>query len=72
MVHPGVYVNHTGELTWLQRAWAAVLFAWPAALSHDSALRAADGPGSTRRRSSMSPWDAIAGSPRLPGCASTG
>ena len=45
MVHPGVYVNHTGELTWLQRAWAAVLFAWPAALSHDSALRAADGPG---------------------------
>ena len=44
-VHPGVYVNHTGELTWLQRAWAAVLFAWPAALSHASALRAADGPG---------------------------
>ncbi len=45
IVHPGVYVNHTGELTWLQRAWAAVLFASPAALSHDSALRAADGPG---------------------------
>ena len=44
-VHPGVYVNHTGELTWLQRAWAGVLFAWPAALSHESALRAADGPG---------------------------
>jgi hypothetical protein len=45
VVHPGVCVNHTGQLTWLQRAWAAVLFAWPAALSHDSALRAADGPG---------------------------
>jgi hypothetical protein len=45
MVHPGVYVNHTGELTWMQRAWAAVLFADPAALSHDSALRVADGPG---------------------------
>jgi hypothetical protein len=45
VVHPGVYVNHTGEPTWLQRAWAAVLFAWPAALTHDSALRAADGPG---------------------------
>jgi len=44
-VHPGVYVDHTGELTWLQRAWAAVLFALPAALSHESALRAADGPG---------------------------
>jgi hypothetical protein len=46
VVHPGVYVDHTGELNWLQRAWAAVLFAWPAALSHQSALRAADGPGS--------------------------
>lgn len=44
-VHPGVYVNHTGPLTWHQRAWAAVLLAWPAALSHDSALRAAEGPG---------------------------
>lgn len=45
VVHPGVYVNHTGSLTWLQRAWAAVLVNWPAALTHESALRAADGPG---------------------------
>ena len=45
VVHPGVYVNHTAERSWLQRAWAAVLFAEPAALSHESALRAADGPG---------------------------
>jgi len=44
-VHPGVYVDHTGPLTWQQRAWASVLFSWPAALSHDSALRAAEGPG---------------------------
>jgi hypothetical protein len=44
-VFEGIYVNHTGELTWLQGAWAAVLFSWPAALSHASALRAADGPG---------------------------
>ncbi len=44
-VHPGVYVSHTGPLTWLQRAWAAVLALEPAALSHSSALRAADGPG---------------------------
>ena len=44
-VHEGVYVDHTGPLTWIQRTWAAVLFAWPAALSHDSAIRAADGPG---------------------------
>ena len=28
----------------MQRAWAAVLFAWPAALCHDSAIRAAHGP----------------------------
>jgi len=48
-VHEGVYVNHTGALTWQQRAWAAVLWAWPAALSHDSALRALDGPGKKGR-----------------------
>lgn len=37
-VHEGVYVDHTGPLTWHQRAWAAVLFYWPAALSHESVL----------------------------------
>jgi hypothetical protein len=49
LIHDGVYVDHTGPLLWLQRAWAAVLFAWPAALCHDSALRAADGPGKRSR-----------------------
>jgi len=44
-LHPGVYLHHTGEPTWVQRAWAAVLFAWPAALCDISALRAAEGPG---------------------------
>lgn len=44
-VFPGVYVNHTGPLTWQQRAWAAVQVAWPAALCHGSAIRASDGPG---------------------------
>lgn len=44
-VHPGVYVNHTGPLTWPQRAWAAVLVCWPAALDGWSALRAHEGPG---------------------------
>ncbi|WP_110240257.1 hypothetical protein [Nocardioides gilvus] len=44
-LHPGVYVNHTGEPTWLQQAWGAVLLHPPAALSHDSALRVTDGPG---------------------------
>src|SRR3546814_9644862 len=44
-VHAGVYVDRPGTLTWHQRAWAAVLHAWPAALSHGSALRAVDGPG---------------------------
>ena len=37
-VHEGVYVDHTGALSWTQRAWAALLSAWPAALSHESAL----------------------------------
>ncbi len=44
-VHPGVFINHTGPLTWRQRAWAAVLYATPSALCGESALRAADGPG---------------------------
>lgn len=44
-VHPGVYVNHTGPLSWRQRAWAAVLSCWPAALDGLSALRAHEGPG---------------------------
>ncbi|QCX28651.1 type IV toxin-antitoxin system AbiEi family antitoxin domain-containing protein [Nocardioides jishulii] len=37
-VHLGVYVTHTGELSWRQRAWAAVLYAAPAALWGPSAL----------------------------------
>lgn len=44
-VHPGVYVDHTGPLSWRQRAWAAVLACWPAALDGASALRAHEGPG---------------------------
>lgn len=36
-VHPGVFVNHTGPLSWRQRAWAAVLYAGPAALCLESA-----------------------------------
>lgn len=37
-VHDGVYVDHTGPLTWMQRAWSAVLYAAPAALCLESAL----------------------------------
>jgi hypothetical protein len=37
---PGVYVEHTGRPTWLQRAWAGVLFYEPASLVGVSALRA--------------------------------
>lgn len=39
-VHTGVFVAHTGPLTWLQRAWAACLAHAPAALAGESALRA--------------------------------
>lgn len=39
VVHPGVYINHTGALTREQREWAAVLHYWPAAAHRDSALR---------------------------------
>jgi hypothetical protein len=37
----GVYVDHTGDLTWLQQAWCGVLSLWPAALCHESALHVA-------------------------------
>lgn len=44
VVHqPGIYIDHTGVPTWRQRAWAAVLGHWPAALFGVSAMRAADG-----------------------------
>lgn len=39
-LHEGVYVTHTGPPTWDQRAWAAVLVHWPAALDGSSAARA--------------------------------
>ena len=45
VVHPGIYVSHTGDPTWVQRTWAAVLHAWPAALAGEAALRACEGPG---------------------------
>jgi hypothetical protein len=48
-VHPGVYVDHTGPLSWRQRAWAAVLACLPAALDGQSSLRAHEGPGRRRR-----------------------
>lgn len=38
-VYSGTFVNHTGPMTWQQRAWGAVLDAHPAALSHASAMR---------------------------------
>lgn len=36
--HRGVFLDHTGPLSWRQRAWAAVLVHWPAALARESAL----------------------------------
>ena len=41
---PGVYVDHTGEPTWTQRAWAGVLYLAPAALAGEAAIRACVGP----------------------------
>lgn len=42
-VHRGVFINHTGQLRWSQRAWAAVLAFEPAALCFHSAM-----PGGSR------------------------
>lgn len=55
-VFTGVYVNHTGRLTWTQRAWAAVLRFWPAALAHQSAVAVFEAQGeSTRSRTADPP-----------------
>ncbi|QOR70300.1 type IV toxin-antitoxin system AbiEi family antitoxin domain-containing protein [Ruania alkalisoli] len=48
-VHTGIYVDHTGPRTWDQRAWAAVLAYWPAALAGESARRAVAGTRRTGR-----------------------
>ena len=37
-MHRGVYVSHTGPLTWVQRLWAALLHAAPAVAADESAL----------------------------------
>jgi hypothetical protein len=42
---PGIFINHTGEPTWIQRAWAGTLFYAPAALGKESALRVVQGQG---------------------------
>ena len=38
VLHPGVYLTHTGTPTWSQRSWAAILYAGRSALHLDSAL----------------------------------
>ncbi|WP_299050780.1 hypothetical protein [uncultured Nocardioides sp.] len=43
VVHRGVYVTHTGALSWSERAWAAVLYAELASLHGPSAILASLG-----------------------------
>jgi hypothetical protein len=38
VAHPGVYLTHTGQPTWSQRSWAAILYAGRSALHLESAL----------------------------------
>lgn len=52
-VHGDVYADHPAPWSWHSRAWAGVLATWPAALSHESALRAAEGPGRRGRDDSV-------------------
>lgn len=52
IVHPGVYLGHTGEPTWLQLAGAGTLWCGPgAALWDESALRLHQGPGKREEQS---------------------
>ena len=39
VVHPGVYLTHTGAPSWSQRSWAAVLYAGRSALYLEAALQ---------------------------------
>lgn len=69
--HPGVYLDHSGDPTWLQRAWAAVLLCAPAALDLESALRATQGRGWRGRDDDLPIQVAIDDSRRIrsaPGC----
>ena len=54
-LHDGVFVNHTGTLDVAPARLGRRTLGWPAALSHDSALRAADGPGRSGRDDSHDP-----------------
>ncbi|WP_394289195.1 type IV toxin-antitoxin system AbiEi family antitoxin domain-containing protein [Microbacterium sp.] len=47
-LHRGVLIDHTGEPSWIQHAWAGVLLYEPAVLQGPSAVRAVEGPGSNR------------------------
>jgi len=47
-LHPGVYLDHTGEPSFLQRCWGGVLLCWPAAVAGETAMRLTEGPGSRR------------------------
>jgi hypothetical protein len=62
--HPGVYIEHNGPPTWLQRAWAAVLHAERSALYLESARRAAEGPGRRGRGAHDGPIDIAVPWPR--------
>lgn len=71
VVHPGVYVNHTGQLSWQQRAWAGVLAHWPAALARESAVP--DPPHSGPIHLAVGPRRSVKAVPgtlvrRYPGC----
>jgi hypothetical protein len=62
---PGVYLDHSGPPTWIQRAWCAVQLCWPAVLAGDSGLRAECGPGWRGRADGAPIQVAIDGSRRV-------
>ena len=53
--HRGVYVDHTGPVPESQRAWAAALALWPAALCHVSALASGRFRRDVRARAGLPP-----------------
>lgn len=65
-VFPGTYLHHTGEPTWEQRCWGAVLLLWPAWLHRESALRAHGVRRDRERRGGADPIHVLVEATRTP------
>ncbi|MGI8522565.1 MAG: hypothetical protein ACR2K3_04535 [Nocardioides sp.] len=73
-LHEGVFVDHTGQPTWQQRAWAAVLCCWRPQRSMPAPPSTPTSCGATTCRTPPSTWwcPKRGGFDRPPECGSAG